>query len=215
MYALAATFAGLAILAAFRAPWKADQTLPNPPAQNFPAGGANYDSLVKLMQESAVAYDQLPNTATFEDPNGEPLSESDRNTILDAVLRNVLTDPSLEDVRGFYGTPGDSEFALVSNPERPGWPDSYVPAVDCYESQRIIEGAKVEPRSPPRLGIRLDKFNLREKSSVFVHPIEIVVFNAGGTGDDHSIINGGCGIHYDVARDGVSWTVTQAGCSDP
>jgi hypothetical protein len=214
--AVAAAGIGLLVLAALRGHRNAGHGAPVSPVQTDAAGGANYSSLIKLIQEPIAADDQPANTVEFRDSNGEPLSERDRNTILNAVLRHALTDTELEDTRGFYGTPGDSQFALVSSSQRLGWPDSYVPDVECFQSKSIVEGAAVDPVSPRRLGIRLDNFNLREQSTaLFAHPVKITILNAGGTGDDHSVINGGCSVYFDAELAGESWTVTYAGWFDP
>ena len=216
---MAAGCAGLVVLAVLFGHWKAGQRLPKSALQTQAADGANYAGLIKLIQESIATNDQDDqpgNIVEFNDSKGEPLSARDRNSILDSVLRHALTDPELEGVRGFYGTPGDAEFALASSSERPGWPDSYVPDVEGFRFRPVVEGAKVDPFSPPRWGIRLDQFNLSEQSpGLCSHPIEITIFNAGGTGDDHSIINGGCSVYYGAVRDGECWTVTYAGSFDP
>src|SRR5262245_15359921 len=57
-------------------------------------------------------------------------ARSDKEQILDAILRDVLESDFLRGIRDTYGTPGDRQVALVSNPRRGiPWPEGYVPVL--------------------------------------------------------------------------------------
>jgi hypothetical protein len=80
----------------------------------------------------------------------------------------------------------------------------------------LVPAAKSDPFADRRriLGIRLDKFVLKqEKADVFDTPIEICLFNAGGTAN--GVVIGGCTVYYIPKRDGKKWTVECAGTLDP
>jgi hypothetical protein len=135
--------------------------------------------------------------------------------ILDQVLHDVLTNAELNGTREFYGTPGDRQVALVSNPGYGmPWPDSYVPAVSGYTVHRVIEGNR-DDHEPPMLGVRIDNFEPGQKESgIFYAPIEVTVLNAGGLRDG-AIVTGGCSVLYTPVREKGGWTVELSGAWDP
>jgi hypothetical protein len=146
-------------------------------------------------------------------PAGKPLAlDDDGKAILQAVLTDVLTNPHFADTRAFYGTPADKTVALVDG-DKLGWPKDFTAKLHGYKQ---VEPVQSDPFSEHRrlLGIRLDKFDLKEKKShPFEGPIEICLFNAGGNANGGII--GGCSIYYRPRRDGQRWTVDFLGERDP
>src|SRR5262245_57231547 len=139
---------------------------------------------------------------------------SDRERILDAVLRDLLNNPGLKDARDFFGTPGDREIALVSNTEHGlCWPAHYCPSVPGWKARPVIEGRR--PQEERRLlGVRLDKFDLGgQDESPFDAPVKVTILNAGGYGNGAVI--GGCCVSYAPKRQGAGWTVVCRGVFDP
>jgi hypothetical protein len=121
--------------------------------------------------------------------------------ILQALLKDVLTNPKLEDVRAVYGSAKDKTFALVDT-DRFGWSKDFKPATHGHKL------VKVDPFDNPRrvLGVRIDKFDLTQKEIDFQDtPIDICLFNAGGWANGGMI--GGCTLHYIPKRVGMDWKV--------
>jgi hypothetical protein len=129
--------------------------------------------------------------------------------ILRAVIDHVLTSPELKSQRAFYGTPKDKTFSLVDG-DKLGWPAEFVPRTHGH---RLMK-AKPDSFGNRRLGIRLDKFDLKQKEAKLEDaPIEVCLFNAGGTGNGGVI--GGCTVYYLPRRVGKRWTVECQGTIDP
>jgi hypothetical protein len=131
--------------------------------------------------------------------------------VLQAVVTDVLTNPDVKDSREFYGTSADKTFALVDT-EKLGWPKEFNPATSGY----ALVKPPLNPFENPRriLGIRIDKFDLKQtKWGIHDAPIEVCVFNAGGTANGSVI--GGCTLYYIPKRVGKRWTVELTEQSDP
>ena len=126
----------------------------------------------------------------------------DRHRMLDAVIRDILTNPELAEVRDVYAPPQSRRVVLHSIPsEGLCWPKGYHPEVPGYTF--IPSETCQDETRPPMLGMRLDKFRPEEKpSSPFKGQIEVVIHNAGRL-DDRPF--GGCRISYNLERRGKEW----------
>lgn len=145
-------------------------------------------------------------------PKQIPLSK-DAHEILQATVNAVLTDPVLKRSREFYGTPGDTKFALVHGREF-AWPKWFNPSVTGFEVDRSLSTTKCTAFKPRLLGIRLDKFDLTQKNvGHFDAPIEVVIFNAGGSANGAVI--GGNRLYYAPKKEGKKWVVVLVGGNDP
>jgi hypothetical protein len=139
-----------------------------------------------------------------------PLSDEVKE-ILQAVIADVLTNPDLKKTREFYGTEKDRTLTLVDTAEL-GWPKAFCPETHGYklvQPQRdpFVNGRRV-------LGIRLDKFDLKQKKADLSNaPLEICIINAGGSANGAVI--GGCLVYYAPKREGDRWTVECVGAIDP
>jgi hypothetical protein len=146
-------------------------------------------------------------------PAGKPLVlDDDGQAILQAVLTDVLTNPALADTREFYGTPADKTVALVDG-DKLAWPRGFPAKLLGYKAVAPVPS---DPFNEQRrvLGIRLDKFDLKDpKSGPLEGPIEICLFNTGGGANGWVI--GGCSVYYRPRRDGKRWTVECLGLIDP
>src|SRR5262249_21290360 len=131
--------------------------------------------------------------------------------ILQAVITDVLTNPDLKSTREFYGTAKDKTFALVDH-EKLGWPRKFNPETHGYKLVIVKNDPFVNSRRV--LGIRLDKFDLKQKkAALFNAPIEVSLHNAGGSANGAVI--GGCLVYYVPKRVGKRWTVECVGMLDP
>jgi hypothetical protein len=64
------------------------------------------------------------------------------------------------------------------------------------------------------LGVRLDKFDLKQKKAeLFDTPIKVSLLNAGGTANGAVI--GGCTVYYVPKRGGKHWIVEYTATFDP
>ncbi len=135
-------------------------------------------------------------------------ARSDRDQILDALVRDVLVNDFLNDIRADYGTPGNKQVALVSNGDYGvPWPEDYQPLVPAgYEVRRVAEGTGVREDQPRMLGIRIDRLDLDQKETeLYREPIQITILNAGGT--KNGDVAGGCSIYYLPVRKEGGWEV--------
>jgi hypothetical protein len=142
--------------------------------------------------------------------------KSERELAPDAVLQDVLTSAFLKEVRETFGTPGDPQMALVSNPDNGiPWPEGYQPAMpDGYHVHRVAEGRVGGEDGPRLLGIRIDKLDLDQKESgLFREPVVVTLLNAGGTKDE--VVIGGCSVYYSPRREGDRWVVECTRLCDP
>jgi hypothetical protein len=142
--------------------------------------------------------------------------------ILDAILLDVLTNPSIADTRKFYGTPGSKQVALVSDTAYGvPWPENYHPSVDQFTFCRVSERecSKLElllktfdapdimwdlVNTPRLLGVRIDKYDLAHKQvGLFEMPVQVTIMNAGGS--KNGAVAGGCTLYYTPERQGDNW----------
>jgi hypothetical protein len=152
------------------------------------------------------------NVPEDEKPKGAPPLpfDDDVNEILQGIIKDVLTNPGLKDTRDFYGTTGDKMFALVDEGKF-GWPKEFKPDAPGFKlvvpsRNPFVNGRRV-------LGIRIDKFDLEAKPKLFDTPVEVCVFNAGGSANGGVI--GGCTIYYIPKRVGKRWKVEYSALLDP
>jgi hypothetical protein len=137
----------------------------------------------------------------------------DVRQILQAVLTHVLTSKDLEKTRAFYGTPGDTKFAIADS-LTVALPKSFRPAVPGYTLVEAPSHCEFDGPRPHLLGISLTKFRLDQKKAVFRDaPIEVVISNFGGTANGAVI--GGCTVYYAPRREGKRWAVDCLGSFDP
>jgi hypothetical protein len=165
----------------------------------------------KGIWESEVPKEEAPPAAV--PPAGKPLSlDDDGKAILQSVVTDILTNPELADTRKFYGTAADRTVALVDG-DKLSWPKEFQVNLHGYKARTPV---RLDPFQEQRrvLGIRLDKFDLKEKKSdPFEGPIEVCLFNAGGSANGAVI--GGCSVYYQPQRAGKRWTVKLLGFRDP
>lgn len=149
-------------------------------------------------------------------PQSRPLELTQQNqAILNAVARDILMNPAHQSSRDFYGTPGNRELALVSyNNYGVPWPRTYRPNISGYRFSRIADGEPSGYRRPRLLGLRIDKFNLDQKTGqMFDFPIEVTILNAGGNPDGVSHV-GGCSVYYMPRATNGTWTAEYRGSVD-
>ncbi len=131
--------------------------------------------------------------------------------ILQALVTDVLTNPQLKDTREFYGTAKDRTVGIVDN-EKLGWPRHFKPETPGH---KLVE-VRRDPFEDGRriLGITIHKFDLKQKKAdILDTPIEISLFNAGGSANGAVI--GGCIVYYVPKLVGKRWTVEYQGSLDP
>lgn len=147
----------------------------------------------------------------------DSLSTQERNQILDALLSDILKHPRHEHVREFYGSQINRVVLVTNTNYGIPWPDDYQPRLPAWGVTRAIEGEAIDLQLPRRLGVRIDRFALRNSSTASSPldnaPIAVTVFNAGGTSNDAAI--GGCLIYFDIKRVDGTWCVEFAGAEDP
>jgi hypothetical protein len=131
--------------------------------------------------------------------------------VLQGVITDVLTNPDLKSTRDFYGTAKDKTFTLVDN-EKKSWPREFYPETKGYTLVKVNNDPFANSRRV--LGIRLDKFDLKQKKVDFFNaPIEVCLFNAGGSANGAVI--GGCTVYYVPKRIATRWTVEYVRIFDP
>jgi hypothetical protein len=158
-----------------------------------------------------------PELSAEKQPPGEArqIQRSDKELVLDAVLHDVVNNPKLKRTRGFYGTPGDKQVALVTNHDfGVPWPADYQPTLPGWTVSRVEEGVKQDTDTPRLLGVRIDKYfqEDRKRSSFFSPAIAVTVLNAGG--DRDRAVVGGCSVYYNPKQIGGKWVVEFEGLDD-
>lgn len=145
---------------------------------------------------------EVPKEEVFAPASRLPSSDEVKE-ILQAVVTDVLTNKQLKSMHESYGTAQDKTFALVDG-DKLGWPKEFKPQTHGYK----LVPSQPDPFGEQRrvLGIRLDKFDLKQKTSQpFDTPIEVTLFNAGGSANGGAI--GACHVYYEPKRVGKRWTV--------
>jgi hypothetical protein len=150
------------------------------------------------------------------DSDASQVERSDQELILDAVLQDLLTNPRLDHTRAFYGTPGDTKIALVTNASYGvPWPLTYWPILPGWTISRVMEGSPRKHEEPRLLGIRIDRFSIDDdKPPDSRSPVEVTVLNAGGN-NNGAIVIGGCHVYYRPKQVGHKWVVRFEGSLDP
>ena len=130
---------------------------------------------------------------------------------LQAVLTDVLKNPALKGVRDFYGTAGSNTLAL-DNGGRVSWPKGFKPDANGYE----LVTSKPDPfaKHPRVLGLRLGEFDPElNQRAPDEWPVEISVFNAGGSANGAIIGQGQ--LTYSLRRVDKRWVVRLEPYSEP
>jgi hypothetical protein len=138
----------------------------------------------------------------------------DAKAILQAVLTDLLTNKDIAHSREFYGTDAN-KTVLLSNTGNWEWPEGFRPDLHGYKLVTSRPGPFAPKAKRNRvLGVRLDRFEPDAKANgLFDAPIQICLFNAGGTANGAVI--GGCSIYYVPKRVGKKWVVEFVGLLDP
>lgn len=177
-------------------------------------------SLRTLLILLAVAPLALAAAWWWGGPRG--LSKADRLAISQAVLADVLSDPSMAGSRDFYGTPGDPRVALIDGSDGYSlpWPKGLPAKIAGYQVVRTRGSASASPNQPRLLGVALTKLDLpqpkaeaKDWEEMFDSPVQITVTNAGG--DSNGAVIGGCIVGYNVKRENGKWIVKQVWAMDP
>lgn len=138
---------------------------------------------------------------------GEGGDRSDRELILDAVLKDVLTNPELKDTRAFYGTEGRDVVALVTTPGYGvPWPTGYKPMVSGWTFRRVDGSEERDYDTLRLLGIRIE--SVGDEGIVMVS-----IFSAGGS--SNGAVIGGCFATYRTSHVEDGWVVTLGEVKDP
>ncbi len=136
--------------------------------------------------------------------------------ILEAVVRDVLTNPQLRRARDFYGTEGRREAALVTVPgyDVP-WPSGFESDLAGWTLFEMDGYAERDPSAQRLLGIRIDAYMDEgdNPTLLFSAPISVTIMNVGGSANGSVI--GGCFVNYRPRLEGGVWTVTLEGVFDP
>jgi hypothetical protein len=152
-------------------------------------------------------------------------ADPDDQAILDAALKDLLTNPDLADSRAFYGSGG---ARVLYDPDM--FPPGYVPAVPGFQFEARAQGAEVPHEAPRQLTVQLRWFRgrpmyppaddqlgsnqaLRDRHKGWPG-VALCMFNGGGSGGGPIPI-GGCHVYYDVRAEGGRWVVTYKGAEDP
>lgn len=151
-------------------------------------------------------------------PTAQAPARSDQEVVLDAVIRDLLTNPLLEHARDWYGTPGGKQIGLSTKSGVP-WPAKYTPSVAGYAFQYLDPDRELDPATPRQLGITIHHFAFpppvgRAKNDLYGgRPIAVGLGNMGGQGNGDA--PGGCVVYYSVRREDGVWKVEYEGSLDP
>ena len=197
------------------------------PVDYRPPGKGNEDKIWLLMARPFIWIEAevkergfSPSESVWESAGPEekifevatPLPDTDKTKqILQAIITDVLTNPDFKKSRHFYGTEKDKTLAPIYL-EKWGWPKEFKPEIHGYSVIPMPQ----DPFSKQNrvLGIRIDKFDLKQKkTSLFDTPIEVSLSNVGGS--DNGAVIGGLLIHYVPNRVGKRWTVECEGFHRP
>jgi hypothetical protein len=121
-------------------------------------------------------------------------------SLLPVVVADVLSNPRLKSTREFYGTPGDTRFALL-NGDAWTWPaDAKIDIANHQRTAPQREGKRL-------LGIRIDQYDSGKGT------LQVTIRNAGGS--DNGAVVGGCTIRYTARSTEKGWTVELAESTEP
>jgi hypothetical protein len=126
--------------------------------------------------------------------------------VLQTLVTLVLTNPSMKKHRERFGTAEDMTVALVDGAEL-AWPKEFKPQTHGY---RLVPAQPDPPMTHRRiLGIRLDRFELRETVADIgrIAPIRICIVNAGGTANGDTGDPPGEYVYATPTRVNFRWTL--------
>jgi hypothetical protein len=141
-------------------------------------------------------------------------ARSARDLVLDAVIRDALTNPHLKGYRDWYGTPGKNTIGLDKNSDVP-WPAGYVPTVAGYTFRYLDPDKNRGRKTLRRLGISLRHFSFPQPAQppkddlYFGSPIVICLFNLGG--EKNGVTSAGTEVRYSIERVNRGWRVEAEG----
>jgi hypothetical protein len=148
-----------------------------------------------------------------QDPRG-----ADREIVLEAVLRDLLTHPMHSQVIDDYGVPGAKEVALAIDSKVP-WPEAFAPSVPSYKVHLLrVDDVTLDAEKPALACIELRKFQFDPKRDKYDGeplggPIELGIFTSRGSKGGGAV--GGCTVWYDYRRVASKWEIVFAGVVDP
>ena len=144
---------------------------------------------------------------------------SERELILDDVIRDVLMNRLLKDWRDWYGTPGETNIGLNTG-QKPSHRTHINHSSKDTTSSILIPIARLTVRSCHgnwALLFTVVYFRRPTRSRKMIHkeghPIALVLFNIGGASNGD--VFGGCIVYYDLVRKDGKWIVEYAGAFRP
>jgi hypothetical protein len=170
------------------------------------ARGVTIASIAASCWDAKVGAEEPSSSGADTPPMNDTMKE-----IMQAVVRDTLTNPKLARIRNFYGTPGEKTVVLESG-EGKGWPPSFAPQTFGYK----IVKSKPEPfsRRPRVLRLRLSRLDMGLlESGLSDEPIEVQFYNAGGGGI--GAVSGGTLLSYSLRRVEQKWVVRLSNINDP
>jgi hypothetical protein len=155
----------------------------------------------KSIWDSEVAVEEKPAPPEKRLPLDDDVKE-----VLQAIIKDILTNPELKPLHKFYGSPKDKTFSLVDG-DKLGWPLKFTPETYGYKRVEVKPGPF---RTAQLLGISLEKFDLKQKADLLNPHIRIYLFNSGS-----SVGSFGIQVPYVARRVGKRWTVENGGFDRP
>jgi hypothetical protein len=148
-----------------------------------------------------------------DEPRETPSAQvrTDRERILDQVIRDVLTNPLLKGDLDDFGMRG-KRIGLSSKPET-AWPAKYTPDVDGYQFEYLDPDREKSRTEPPELGINLEHFvfppplRMPRDDLYQGYPIAVTFFNIGGRQGEGWVAANGETVYYNLHRKGGGWVV--------
>ena len=152
-----------------------------------------------------------------DEPHAAPSEQVDtwQERILDQVMRDVLTNPLLKDVRADFGMRG--KRIGLSSKSGTAWPTKYTPFVDGYQFERLDPDREKSRTESPELGIDLEHFVFppplrKQKDDLYDgHPIAVTLFNIGGRQGVRWVADNGATVYYDLHHTDGGWVVEYRG----
>lgn len=150
--------------------------------------------------------------------NGDNHTRSERELILDQVIRDLLTNRLLDHHRNWYGTSGLKTVGLSTKSTVP-WPKGYVPAVPGYTFEYLDPDRDRDLTASRQLGITMHHFVFPPPTEPLKddlyhgYPIAVGGFNIGGDGNGYA--PGGFLVHYQLEKSDEKWIVKFGTSIDP
>jgi hypothetical protein len=128
--------------------------------------------------------------------------------VLDKVIGDILTNPSLKELRLHYTKEEKKRFCLINNaPSQLCWPADYNACIPGYESEVKSEADTFRAVASVCLGIRLDKCDLGDISpDPFDGNVVVTLLSAGNRGVEETDLSGTT-VNYLVVKSGENWDV--------